>query len=60
METFGPFPKKGGGGKKQTKMSNIQIRTFENPWGGLNFSKMSTLKVTFSPHPKKEKLKHLI
>ena len=42
-------------------MSEIQIRTFENRWlGGLNFSKMSELCVTYRPHPKKEKLKHLI
>ena len=46
--------------KKQTKMSKIQIRTFENPWGGLNFSKMSELLFTLRPHPRKEKLKHLI
>ena len=43
-ENFGDVPKKGGGGKKQTKMSKIQIRTFENQWGGgLNSSKMSKL-----------------
>ena len=24
-------------------MFEIQIRTFENPWGGLNFSKMSEI-----------------
>ena len=40
-EYFGHFPKKGGQVKKNPKMSKIQIRTFENPWGGLNFSKMS-------------------
>ena len=51
----------GGGVRKKPKMSQIQIRTFENPWGGgLNFSKMSKLQVTFGPHPKNEKLKHFI
>ena len=41
-EIFGHFPK-WGWGQKNTKMSKIQIRTFETPWGGLNFSKMSEL-----------------
>ena len=37
-------PNMGGGDKKKPKMPEIQIRTFENPWGGcLNFSKMSEL-----------------
>ena len=50
----------GGGIENPPKMSQIQIRKFENRWGGLNFSKMSQLKVTIRPHPKKEILKHLI
>ena len=25
------------GGQKATKMSEIQIETFETPWGGLSF-----------------------
>ena len=29
--------------RKKTKKSEIQIWTFENPWGGLNFSKMSEI-----------------
>ena len=37
-ENFGVFRKYGGGGVRK-KMSKIQIRTFENPWGGgLNYS----------------------
>ena len=43
-ENFRTMALMGGGVKKQTKMSEIQIRTFENPWGGgLNFSKKSEL-----------------
>ena len=34
----------GWGVNKTPKMSEIQIETFENPLGGLNFSKMSELK----------------
>ena len=40
--------------------NKINKKTFENPWGGLNFSKMSELKVTLRPHQKKEKLEHLM
>ena len=48
-ENFGVFPMgkleffQWGGGPKKKEMSKIQIRTFENPWGGLIFSKMSDL-----------------
>ena len=53
---FGTFSQIGvGEGQKKTKKSQIQIQTFENRWGGgLNFSKMSQLKVTLRPHPKKK------
>ena len=35
---FWTFSKIGGGGQKKPNKSKIQIRTFENRWGGLNFS----------------------
>ena len=38
-ENFGQCTKKGGGIKTTTKMSEIQIRTFENPWGVSIFQK---------------------
>ena len=41
---FSTMTQIGGGDKDKAKLSEIQIRTFQNPWGGgLNFSKMSVL-----------------
>ena len=48
-ENCGLFPKKGGGSKK-TKKSEIQIRTFENPWEGVSiFQKCLNYKLLSDP-----------
>ena len=42
----------GGGVKKNRRKFPISIWEFEKPGGGLNFSKMSELKIALRHHPK--------
>ena len=42
-ENLGKIPKGGGGVEKTDENSQFQFGNFENPGGGLDFSKMSEL-----------------
>ena len=43
-----------GGDQKKTKMSEIQIQTFENPWGASIFQKCLNYKLLSDPILKKK------
>ena len=47
----------GGGVKKTDKNSQFQFGNVENPGGGLDFSKMSELRIRLRPNPRKENRK---
>ena len=56
---FGTNSQRGGGNKNQTKIPNFNLGSVITQGEGLNFSKMSELKVALGYHPKKPKINSL-